>query len=128
MSINELREKAIGAWNYIAELQSKINKAQDVYWDAAREYSNAVALETMGFRIGDVIEFTHTGWRGKTNTVRMEITRFSASLDNEKIPPSVDGVVIKKDGTVGTKSEHYHPGLQGYSKAVLIGRKHVGQL
>jgi hypothetical protein len=118
MDLAELRAEVIKAQNRLEQAERKAYQARKEHSAAWTEYSNAVALKVYGFKIGDVIEFTKKGrWGGKSETVRMKIIRFSVSMrdDYSDEQPSINGLRVRKDGTVGTKDEHCHPSLEDYS-------------
>lgn len=118
MSEKDLKRKAIEAWERVEEIEQQKHEARNAWYIALREYSNALGAEVYGFQVGDVIEFTkRDSMRGKSETVRMKILYFDASpdRDHDDRHPSIHGVRVKKDGTVGTKEEYCYPSLREYS-------------
>jgi hypothetical protein len=118
-TIQELRSKVFDISQELDEAEKRFEHTRLAYRSAMTEYSNAVALDKYGFSIGDIIEFTKKSWR-KTETVRMKITRFSASVvgrdpGSDDAFPSIHGVRVLKDGTIGTKSEYCFPSSDDYS-------------
>lgn len=112
MDIKELYNKASEAHAEMKAAEVYLSQSRKSFHTALDEYSNAIAFQSYGLRIGDVIEWEKKTLR-KTETVRIKITGFGAFFreDNEDyidMEPRITGTVIKRDGTLGTKQETYY--------------------
>lgn len=90
----------------IDRFQRQLDALRDHYRHLKNEMSSIIAQEIYGLKVGDVVNYTDR----KKKTIRVRIAKFSAfGPDDDR--PSVEGYVIKKDGTISQVRKVMYPSL-----------------
>jgi hypothetical protein len=112
--------------NIIKEIQQNENQQDNLRDEIKRlrAISQQMRLEvgaywgekTYGLKIGDRISWVEKSWRGKTSTITIEITRFECYIrnpdDKEDMTPSIHGLRVTKDGTVGKNEDAWYESMK----------------
>lgn len=129
MNTHETRKQIMELKNKYDALREQLELTHQQELELRRQYAEHLAEKYLGLKVGDVIEYVKKSWR-KTETVRIQITHFSASLrdlEYEDKHPTVYGVRILKSGQIGSKEEsiYSHENIK-WTKIELDTRPGVG--
>lgn len=111
----ELYERILKARTTVGELDHQLRETRRQLMELERQMSAAIAFERYSLKPGDVIDVTKTtgGFRRGQEKFRMKITWFHASNPDDETP-SIHGVNVRKDGTVGEQRRFAYPSLDEY--------------
>lgn len=110
MDAKELYEQALKAKTAFQELEFQAREMRRQWSELDRLMSAAVAFERYGLKPGDVVDVHEVGPHKRAHQFRMKITHFSAHSPDDETP-SIHGVNIRKDGSVGEQRKYTYPGL-----------------
>ena len=112
MNTEELYQQKESMWTEVKRLENELWQKRQEFNKANQAFISAQALDKLGLKKGDVVEVTETTYR-RSQTYRFKIDKFRAnSLDSI---PSMEGFIIRKNGTVGATRKLLYPTLDTYT-------------